>query len=73
MVAYTNINTSESLGASVNTALKGGFQFTAATVDKALGSDMGATDLVVAVLLVALAVMIIAYIARGKRAIESVF
>jgi Flp pilus assembly pilin Flp len=53
--------------------LKGGFQFTAATVDKALGSDMGATDLVVAVLLVALAVMIIAYIARGKRAIESVF
>ena len=72
-LAYSNINTTESLGTSVNTALKGGFQFGAATIDKALGSDMGATDLLVAFGLVALAVAIIAYIIRGKKIVGQAF
>lgn len=69
-MTYSNINTSEGLGQTVNTVLKGTGQVIAGTVDQALAPENGLTTLLAIGLVVAAAIFVLYKIGEGKSAVK---
>lgn len=70
-MTYANINASEGLGSTVNTILKGAAQLGAGTLDQALASSTGVTELAaVGIVLVVVAFVLVKAgesVKAGKR------
>lgn len=67
-MTYTYINTTEGVGQSAITAMKGGIQFVGQTIDKSLDPSMGVTELGAVAVLLAIVAVAFAYGARARSA-----
>jgi hypothetical protein len=72
-MAYANINITEGLGSTVNTILKGAAQLVAGTVDQALSSNTGVTELAAVGIVLVVVVFVLGYAAKTTQTAKRVF